>query len=160
MTQTKTNKLTDAQKRFALEYVKDSNATAAAVRAGYSESNARSTGCRLRKDPMVKAEIERLQEKIEEKALVDALWVQKKWKAVVESCTQEVLAYSMTGAPLKGRDGKQVYKMLDANSARNTLSDVAKFLKMFDKADEKPEDDTFGVLLIHDVEGAEQWTKE
>lgn len=160
MTQTKTNKLTDAQKRFALEYVKDSNATAAAVRAGYSESNARSTGCRLRKDPMVKAEIERLQEKIEEKALVDALWVQKKWKAVVESCTQEVLAYSMTGAPLKGRDGKQVYKMLDANSARNTLSDVAKFLKMFDKADEKSEDDTSGVLLIHDVEGAEQWTKE
>ncbi len=160
MTQTKTNKLTDAQKRFALEYVKDSNATAAAVRAGYSESNARSTGCRLRKDPMVKAEIERLQEKIEEKALVDVLWVQKKWKAVVESCTQEVLAYSMTGAPLKGRDGKQVYKMLDANSARNTLSDVAKFLKMFDKADEKSEDDTSGVLLIHDVEGAEQWTKE
>lgn len=160
MTQTKTNKLTDAQKRFALEYVKDSNATAAAVRAGYSESNARSTGCRLRKDPMVKAEIERLQEKIEEKALVDALWVQKKWKAVVESCTQEVLAYSMTGAPLKGRDGKQVYKMPDANSARNTLSDVAKFLKMFDKADEKSEDDTSGVLLIHDVEGAEQWTKE
>ena len=66
----------------------------------------------------------------------------------------------MTGAPLKGRDGKQVYKMLDANSARNTLSDIAKYLKMFDKADEKPEDDTSGVLLIHDVEGAEQWTKE
>lgn len=160
MTQTKMNKLTDAHKRFALEYVKDSNATAAAIRAGYSESSARKTGCRLRQNPMVKAEIERLQKKIEEKAIVDALWVQKNWKAVVESCTQEVLAYSMSGAPLKGRDGKQVYKMLDANSARNTLSDVAKFLKMFDKTDEKSEDDTSGVLLTQDVEGAEQWTKE
>lgn len=160
MTQTKTNKLTDAQKRFALEYIKDSNAKAAAIRAGYSEKSARQTGCDLKRLPNVREEIERLQKKIEEKALVDALWVQKKWKAVVESCTQEVLAYSMTGAPLKGRDGKQVYKMLDANSARNTLSDIAKYLKMFDKADEKPEDDTSGVLLIHDVEGAEQWTKE
>lgn len=37
-------KLTDKQELFAREYLKDLNATQAAIRAGYSEKTARATG--------------------------------------------------------------------------------------------------------------------
>ncbi len=152
--------MNDKQKRFALEYVKDSNATAAAIRAGYSESNARQTGSRLKQDPRVNEIIEKLQAKAAEKALLDAQWVLEKWKTLAENCMQEVVAYSMTGAPVKDRSGEQAYKMLDANTARNVLSDIAKHLQMFEKpVEDKSEDTTSGVLLTAPVEEKEQWTK-
>jgi len=42
-------KLTEKQKRFVAEYIKDYNATQAAIRAGYSEQTAYSQGNRLLK---------------------------------------------------------------------------------------------------------------
>ncbi len=39
------DKLTDQQELFCLEYMKDLNATQAAIRAGYSENSARSIAC-------------------------------------------------------------------------------------------------------------------
>ena len=130
--------MTDKQKRFAQEYVKDSNATEAAIRAGYAKSSAKAA----------------------ERALLDVQWVLEKWKTLAENCMQEVVAYSMTGAPIKDRAGDQAYKMLDANTARNVLSDIAKHLQMFEKpAEEKSEDTTSGVLLTAPVEEKEQWTK-
>lgn len=152
--------MTDKQKRFAQEYVKDSNATEAAIRAGYAKSSARVAGCRLKKDPRVNEIIGKLQAKAAERALLDVQWVLEKWKTLAENCMQEVVAYSMTGAPIKDRAGDQAYKMLDANTARNVLSDIAKHLQMFEKpAEEKSEDTTSGVLLTAPVEEKEQWTK-
>ena len=152
--------MNDKQKRFAQEYVRDSNATEAAIRAGYAKSSARVVGCRLKKDPRVNEIIEKLQAKAAEKALLDVQWVLERWKNLADSCMQDVVAYSMTGAPIKDRDGKQAYKKLDANTARNVLADIAKHLKMFDKPEEKTEDTTSGVLLTAPVEEKEQWTKD
>ena len=157
---TKPKKLTDAQKNFCREYIKDGNAKAAAIRAGYSARAAACVASRLKKNTLVMREIERLQDKVQEKAVVDAAWVLTKWKDVIETCTQKVLAYSMTGAPLKLQDGKQAYKMIDANTARNVLADLAKHLKMFDKAEEKDEDDGSGVLFTKEVESPEQWQQK
>lgn len=39
--------LSAKQQRFVAEYLKDSNATQAAIRAGYSKTNARNTGSRM-----------------------------------------------------------------------------------------------------------------
>lgn len=47
------NKLTNKQKRFCEEYLVDCNATQAAIRAGYSEDSAGSTGSKLMKKPQV-----------------------------------------------------------------------------------------------------------
>lgn len=152
--------MNDKHRRFAQEYVKDSNATAAAIRAGYSKTYARSTGSRLKKDPRVNEIIEKLQAKAAEKALLDAQWVLERWKELADSCLQDVVAYSMTGAPVKDRDGNQVYKKLDANTARNVLADIAKHLKMFDRTEEKTEDSHSGVLLAQPVKGKTEWTKE
>ena len=56
--QQQTQRLTDRQRRFVEEYLVDCNATAAAVRAGYSEKSARDAGPRLRGLPHVRQAIE------------------------------------------------------------------------------------------------------
>ena len=40
-----TKKLTAKQQKFVAEYLKDLNATQAAIRAGYSEKTAKEVGC-------------------------------------------------------------------------------------------------------------------
>ncbi len=50
--------MTDKQRRFIEEYAVDFNATAAAIRAGYSEKTARSQGARLLTDVDIKAAID------------------------------------------------------------------------------------------------------
>ena len=55
-----TEELNDKQLAFALESTKDRNATRAAIRAGYAESSARQYGCKLKENPAVRAEINRI----------------------------------------------------------------------------------------------------
>ncbi len=52
--------INDQQALFAREYLKDLNATKAAIRAGYSPASARDTGPKLLKSPAVKDEVARL----------------------------------------------------------------------------------------------------
>lgn len=59
-------KLTPMQRSFALEYIVDLNATRAAIRAGYSERTAAQLAYQLLQNPLVAAEVARLQD---EKAL-------------------------------------------------------------------------------------------
>lgn len=58
-------KLNSRQKMFVSEYVKDFNATQAAIRAGYSEKTARSQGQRLLTKVDIKNKIKELREKIQ-----------------------------------------------------------------------------------------------
>lgn len=51
------DKLNDRQRQFVAEYLKDRNATQAAIRAGYSEKSAEEQGCRLLKDSQVAAAV-------------------------------------------------------------------------------------------------------
>lgn len=60
-------KLTGKQARFVEEYPVDSNATQAAIRAGYSEKTAYSAGQRLLKDVEIKAAIDAKRKKVSEK---------------------------------------------------------------------------------------------
>jgi phage terminase small subunit len=50
--------LTERQRLFVMEYLEDGNATAAAIRAGYSPSRADSQGHRLTRIPLVRSAIE------------------------------------------------------------------------------------------------------
>lgn len=52
---TKPRGLNDKHKRFAIEYLKDLNATQAAIRAGYSKNSAASQGERLLRNAEIKA---------------------------------------------------------------------------------------------------------
>lgn len=60
-------KLTDKQKRFVAEYLVDLNATAAAIRAGYSEKTACEQGSRLLANVKVQEEIQKRQKGLQRK---------------------------------------------------------------------------------------------
>ncbi|HEP1336429.1 TPA: terminase small subunit [Streptococcus pyogenes] len=61
----KLSKLTIKQKRFADEYIISANATAAAIKAGYSKKTARSIGQENLTKPDIKAYIDERLEKLE-----------------------------------------------------------------------------------------------
>lgn len=54
--------LTEKQKLFCLFYIRNFNATQAAIKAGYSPNTARQTGYELLTKPDIRAEVERLKE--------------------------------------------------------------------------------------------------
>lgn len=65
-------KLNDKHKIFISEYLVDRNATAAAIRAGYSEKTAKQQGSRLLTNADIKAEIDRRTEKRAERLEITA----------------------------------------------------------------------------------------
>ncbi len=60
--------LSQKERRFVSEFLKDQNATQAAIRAGYSEKNARTISSRLYAKVNIRAAIDTEQAKIQEKA--------------------------------------------------------------------------------------------
>lgn len=72
------SELTTKQQRFVEEYLKDLNATQAAIRAGYSKKGADTTGPRLLDDPRVIAAIDARKIERSERTEIDADWVLKR----------------------------------------------------------------------------------
>ncbi len=68
-------KLNDRQERFCLEYVKDLNATQAAIRAGYSEKTAKSIGAENLIKPDLQKRISELQNDSNNELKLDAQYV-------------------------------------------------------------------------------------
>ena len=63
------------QERFCQEYLKDLNATQAAIRAGYSENTAGQQGHDLLKNPEIQTEIDRLKLERSRETRIDANWL-------------------------------------------------------------------------------------
>jgi len=93
------NKLNDKQKLFVSEYLKDLNATRAAIRAGYSKKTARSQGQRLLTKADVAAAIEKSFEKRLERTDIDADYVLRQAVKVHERCMQAVPVLDKKGCP-------------------------------------------------------------
>jgi phage terminase small subunit len=70
--------LTDKQEAFCREYLRDLNATQAAIRAGYSEETARNIGSENLAKPDIHDRITRLFAERSRVALVDATWLLKR----------------------------------------------------------------------------------
>jgi len=68
-------KLNDRQELFCLEFIKDLNATQAAIRAGYSERAAQQSSSRLMLNDVVKARISDLQKNRKEELKIDSKYV-------------------------------------------------------------------------------------
>ena len=93
--------LTGKQERFCLEYIKDLNATQAAIRSGYSQDTARSIGCENLTKPDIVERIAELKAEREEAIKVDAQYVLQQAVEIHRRCMQEV-------RPLLDRKGEQV----------------------------------------------------
>lgn len=74
-------KMTPKQQRFADEYIKDPNATQAAIRAGYSKKTAKQAGTENLAKPYLKEYIDQKLQEISDAKIMDA-------KEVLETLTQ------------------------------------------------------------------------
>ncbi|KOS00980.1 terminase small subunit, partial [Paenibacillus polymyxa] len=103
--------LTDKQMNFVNEYMKDMNATAAYLRAGYqcSEEAARRAASRLLTNVDVQDEIGQRQDKIREESDISVKWVLENLKYVAERC--------MAPEPLTDKEGKIIEWKFDSSGA-------------------------------------------
>lgn len=86
-----TKKLTAKQEMFVSEYLKDLNATQAAIRAGYSEKTAAEVGCENLTKPNIQKAISALKEKRLEENKVDANYVLKRLIEIDEMDVCDIL---------------------------------------------------------------------
>ena len=92
-------KLTDKQTRFCQEYIIDSNAAQAALRAGYAAQSVRSMACQLLTKVNVKAKIARLRAKLAVKTGMTIAKVQRMYESdrrFAKQCNQAGARVSAT----------------------------------------------------------------
>ena len=90
--------MTPKQQRFAEEYVIDSNATQAAIRAGYSEHTAKSQGQRLLTKVDVAAAIQGMQAELRERTAVTVESISDQLDAAYEQAKDNGQAAAMVQA--------------------------------------------------------------
>ena len=74
--------------RFALEYIQDYNATAAAIRAGYKESSARKQGSALMTNPDILARVHELQREMTKRLAISGDMVVLETMKTYQKCSQ------------------------------------------------------------------------
>ena len=77
--------MTDKEKLFCIEYLKDLNATKSAIRAGYSEKTAYSIGSENLKKPEIKNRIDENKKKIAELAEITVLGIAIELKTIYQN---------------------------------------------------------------------------
>ncbi|MCU5775111.1 terminase small subunit [Erwiniaceae bacterium BAC15a-03b] len=93
-------KLTDKQELFAREYLKDLNATQAAIRAGYSEKTARATGCENLTKPDIVERIVQLKGDRNEEVGIDAAYVLRRLVEIDQMDVLDIMTDDMSIKPV------------------------------------------------------------
>lgn len=117
-------KLTPKMKKFCLEYLKDLNATQAAIRAGYSKHTAKSIGVENLTKPAIKEFLDKKQQQHEEQSDVTIEWIRDRLKEVAERCMQRV--------PVLDSEGNETGEYrFDSPGANRALELLGKHKAMF-----------------------------
>ncbi|TDX30768.1 phage terminase small subunit [Modicisalibacter xianhensis] len=126
--------LTPKQARFVEEYLKDLNATQAAMRAGYSEKTAYRTAADNLKKPQIADAIQRAMNKRSERTQIDADFVLQGIARNIARCEQGSPVLDKSGDPVltEGPDG-QIAPMwrYDPTNALKGYEMLGRHLKMF-----------------------------
>lgn len=93
-------KLTDKQELFAREYLKDLNATQAAIRAGYSEKSAQVQSSRLLSNAMVQDRIAELKGERNEEVGIDAAYVLRRLVEIDQMDVLDIMTDDMSIRPV------------------------------------------------------------
>ena len=112
-------KLNPKQKRFCEEYIIDLNASAAAVRAGYTEKSARVTASKMLTNANIEAYIQSLSAKHTEKTGITADWVLNG----IKELTDRLLKMDDPKAAFKGYELGGKYLTLFSDKVDHTSSD-------------------------------------
>lgn len=116
--------LTPKQRLFVAEYLKDLNATQAAIRAGYSAKTANASGPRLLVNVCIAEAIQFAMDKRAKKVELNADYVLGGIQQVVERCIQE--------EPVKDKDGNPTGEyVFEPTAALKGYELLGKHLKLF-----------------------------
>lgn len=99
----KGSKLSTKMHRFIEEYLVDLNATAAVLRAGYKTRNPNRIGTELLRHPVVKKELDRLQDERRERMELTADYVLTKLVSIVEETEKGNPNAALRGLELLGK---------------------------------------------------------
>lgn len=122
--------LTHKQALFAQEYLIDGNATAAAIRAGYSVNTARSTGAENLTKPDIAAAIDAAMLVRAERTAIDQDYVVRNLAEIVSRCMQRAPVTNAVGVQEVDADGAGVWTF-NATSAIRALELLGKNIGMF-----------------------------
>lgn len=148
--------LTPKQAQFVVEYLKDLNATQAAVRAGFSEHTATVQGSQLLAKPHIRAAIDAAKAGRVERTKIDADYVLAGIQRVTERCEQAVPVIDELGTPtgeyrFEASNALRGYELLGKHLAmfkdRIEISD----LREKSEADLEAEDLALAAKLVPDV---------
>ena len=144
--------LNDKQKLFCQEYLKDLNATQAAIRAGYSEKTARNIACENLTKPYIQEYIQELQEGIKKRNQITVDEIMQDLIEVKNRCLQNVpvMYFDKIDKEWKHEgkeDGEPVYKF-DSNGATKALDLLGKIIGAYEKDNEQKRE-----LPVINIEG-------
>lgn len=144
-------RLTAKEKLFCSYYIKDRNATQAAIKAGYSKKNARFIAAENLSKHHIRAEIDKKLNVIQERAHVDAEWVLVRLKEVANRCMQKVPVEefdheSKSMVQKVNSEGNGVWEF-DSTGANKSLELLGKSIRLFiDKVEHSGEVDIYDRL--------------
>jgi phage terminase small subunit len=125
--------MTEKRRRFVDEYLKDLNATQAAIRAGFSAKTAGAAGARLLKDVRIASEIEQKKQERSDEIRVDQQYVVRNLTEIVERCLERAPVMVRDGrnwVQKEDEDGNGVWEF-DAQGAVKALALLAKHVGGF-----------------------------
>jgi phage terminase small subunit len=106
-----TTKLTPKQKAFVDEYLIDTNASKAALRAGYSEKTAERMGSENLHKPLIKDAIANALQQRSKRTQIDADWVLKTLKEVWDADISQIINPE-TGALLAPQEWPEIWRKI------------------------------------------------
>lgn len=154
--------LTAKQQAFAEHYVKNGNATAAAIYAGYSEKTAGTVGPLLSKHPAIEAFINEAKKSAAERLGITQQWLLDSFRKNYERCA-EMVPVLVNGKQkyVKNAEGVEVavFAQYDPKAAAKFGEMIGKHLKMFTEKVElsNPEGETFRHEPLTAEEAARQY---
>ena len=130
--------MTDKQNIFVQEYLKDLNATQAAIRAGYSRKTAYSIGQENLNKPEIKKAIDTAMSERSKRANLTADYVLQNLHEIAERCMQKS-PVMVKGEQAIDEEGRHMWTF-DAKNAIRALELIGKHMGMFtDKKREQEE---------------------
>ena len=121
--------MTDKQNVFVQEYLKDCNATQAAIRAGYSEHTAYSIGQRLLKYKDIQEAIRAGMDDRKERSRLTADYVLQNLQEIAERCMQKS-PVMVKGEQATDEEGRHIWTF-DAKNAIRALELLGRHMAMF-----------------------------
>lgn len=151
-------KLTQKQALFAKEYLKDLNATQAAIRAKYSKRTAQRIGSENLSKPLIAAEIQKNMHRRAKKLEITTDYVLGNIRVITERCMEMQIVFDKDGNPevVALEDGTEalVVAKFDPSNALKGNELMGRHLKMFtDKllVDFNPDDEPITRIIRTEV---------